>query len=119
MVDSRISRLQRKAARLNKLGIVSNDAMGRINGAMISSVKPESRKVPGVMRLNVETIRTSPGKIPENAIRATRNELQLSQRQFGAVVGKSETTIQRWETGKQKPKASSIRQIQKALQLQK
>lgn len=115
MVDEYIDRLQRKAARLNKLGIVNNAAMKRINDA-VSEEKTKLYEKTLTDRAKRLLTSHSKDKVElKIVIRTARDDMRMSQRQFGAYVGKSETTIQRWETGRQTPSDEAMNQVRERL----
>lgn len=114
MVDEYIDRLQKKAARLNKLGIVNNAAMKRINDAVSEEKTKLYEKTLTGRAKHLLTSRIEKVEL-KIAIRTARDEMRMSQRQFGAYVGKSETTIQRWETGRQTPSDEAMNQVRERL----
>ena len=116
VLRSEISRLARKETR-QQVGPLkkSNAELRRTVSALKTEVIALQRKVNFLEKQEKRRLEDAPKKSTAKAVRfspkwvkADRQRLDLSAKDYGALVGVSSLTIYSWESGKSKPRAERL-----------
>ena len=111
-----ISRLARKEIR-QQVGPLkkTNTELRRTVSTLKSEIAALQRKVKFLEKQEKRRLEVAPEATPEKAVRfspkwvkADRQRLGLSAKDYGTLVGVSSLTIYSWESGKSKPRAQKL-----------
>jgi len=111
-----ISRLARKEVRQQVSPLKkTNTDLRRSVSALKSEIAALQRKVKFLEKQEKRRLEVEPEASPEKAVRfspkwvkADRQRLGLSAKDYGTLVGVSSLTIYSWESGKSKPRAQKL-----------
>ena len=114
-----------KATKLNKIGIVSDEDLARMielwkNHEPDTVPKPKTKKrisvrTHFVSRKEMDIYNTKIERYRGESLMVARDKASLSRRQLAQAVGRSESTVRRWENGTQSPSVDAFKRLEKVI----
>ncbi|MGK6327135.1 helix-turn-helix domain-containing protein [Erwinia sp. DT-104] len=108
MSDERLLRMQRKAARLGQLGLMSDFSVKEIDKLVIHQQAGQEKKQPGHPQ-------KTGGAFTGTGLRAMRQRVNLSQTNFARSIGMSVNAVRKIEAGRKALTSMDVKSIKKML----